>query len=436
MISKFLFIDTYLFLHFKPIEQIDWSKYLKADKVFIVVTPIVLRELNKHKDTHPFKRIRERAASALKKLDTLLEASTTLHANVRFGVEVYFEVKEPLCDFAKHHLSRDCQDDHLVASIIEFRDAHPDAKVVLLANDIGLKLKARHQGIETFQLPNDLQLIEEPDPNEKRIKEIEQENRLLKSRIPKLKLSFEKDLNHTLFSLNKPVTELSGDEIENHLKRVRLKYPKRSSGGSGGVLGSIASMGLMYYSSEDISKYNAELEQFYIDYEAYLVQSSRYKNMQYRTIALFITFVNDGTCPAEDVSIFLHFPDRLKLYDKDNLSDIPSPPKPPQEPKTINEKLNSSSLNLNPIAIQPGFFNRSTPPNVSLLAIQGRDSDAVEFHVKKLKQRVSEQLDPLYVVFDSYEGASSFGIDYRINAANVPNEITGHLDVVIKKEGD
>jgi rRNA-processing protein FCF1 len=434
MTSKFLFIDTYLFLHFKPIEQIDWLQHLKVNKVVIVVTPVIVRELNKHKDTHPFKRIRQRAASALKKLDTLLEDSTNSCAKLRSGVEVYFEVKEPLLDFDKYHLSRDCQDDHLVASIIEFRDAHPDAKVVLLANDIGLKLKARHQSIETFQLPNDLQLLEEPDPNEKRIKELEQENRLLKSRIPQLKLSFNKDLNHTLFSLTKPVAELSGDEIENHLKRLRLKYPKRSFGGSGGVLGSIASMGLMYYSSEDISKYHAELEQFYIDYEDYLVQSSRYKNRQYRTIGLVITFVNDGTCPAEDVSIFLHFPDRLKLYDKDNLSNIPSPPKPPQEPKTINEKLNSSSLNLNPVAIQPGFFNRSTPPNVSLLAIQGRDGDAVEFHVKKLKQRVSEHLNPLYVVFDSYEGASSFRIDYRINAANVPDEVTGHLDVVIKKD--
>jgi predicted ribonuclease YlaK len=285
MTSNFLFIDTYLFLHFKPIEQIDWLKHLKANKVVIVVTPIIVRELNKHKDTHPFKRIRQRAASALKKLDTLLEPSTNSCANLRSGVEVYFEVKEPILDFDKYHLSRDCQDDHLVASIIEVRDAHPDAKVLLLANDIGLKLKARHQGIKTFCLPNELQLPEEPDPNEKRIKELEQENRLLKSRIPQLKLSFNKDLNHTLFSLTKPVAELSGDEIENHLKRVRLKYPKRSIGGSGGVLGSIASMGLMNYSSEDISKYNAELELFYIDYEEYLVQSSRYKNRQYRTVS-------------------------------------------------------------------------------------------------------------------------------------------------------
>lgn len=438
MTSKFLFIDTYLFLHFKPIEQIDWLKHLKTNKVVLVVVPIIVRELNKHKDTHPFKRIRQRAASALKKLDTLLEASTNSCANLRAGVEVCFEAKEPLLDFAKYHLSRDCQDDHLIASLIEFRNEHSGVEVVLLANDIGIKLKARHQAIETFCLPDELKLPEEPDPNEKRIKELEQENRQLKSRIPELNLSFKSGSKHAEFSLAKPIADSSGDEIEYRLEQVRRKYPKKSFDGSGVV----REFGLqilrppeLSFSPEDISRYNANLEKFYKDYEHYLTRLSYCKKKERRTIELLITLVNEGTCPAEDVSIFLHFPDQFRLYDKEKLPDIQSPPEPPQEPKTILEKINNSPSNLNPVAIQAGLFNRSTPPNVSLLAIQGWNGDAVEFQVKKLKQRMSESLDSLYVVFDSYEEASSFRIDYRINAANVPNEVTGYLDVVIKKEG-
>jgi rRNA-processing protein FCF1 len=308
MTSKFLFIDTYLFLHFKPIEQIDWLKHLKANKVVIVVTPVIVRELNKHKDTHPFKRIRQRAASALKKLDTLLEASTNSCANLRSGVEIRFEAMEPLIDFARYHLSRDCQDDHLIASIIEFRNEHSGVEVVLLANDIGIKLKARHQAIETFRLADELKLPEEPDPNEKRIKELEQENRQLKSRIPELNLSFKSGSKHTEFSLAKPIADSSVDEIEYRLEQLKHKYPKKSFGGSGVV----RELGLqilrppeLSFSPDDISRYNAKLEEFYQDYEHYLTRLSFYQNRKRRTIELLIKLVNDGNCPAEDVSIFL-----------------------------------------------------------------------------------------------------------------------------------
>jgi len=112
------------------------------------------------------------------------------------------------------------------------------------------------------------------------------------------------------------------------------------------------------------------------------------------------------------------------LYDKNKRPNIPSPPEPPQEPKTILENLNNSPLNRNPLEIPVGLFNRSTYPNVSLPAIQSGNGDLVEFQVKKLKQRMPESIEPLYVVFDSYEGASSFSIDYRINAASLTISVT------------
>lgn len=426
MKAKSLFIDTNVLLHYQYFDEIKWLEILQTDKVEIIFPPIIIKELDKHKyNSNLSSKIRKRVTQVIQKLDKLLESN--FRASLKAGVEVYFEVKEPL-DFAEYHLTKESQDDHLIASILQFKNDYPDSYIVLVTDDLNLKIKAKFRNIEVSSLPDDLKLPDELDPNEKRIKQLEQENRQLKSSIPKLKLSFKSDAKYAEFSLEKPIADLSPNEIEYKLDQVKHKYPKKSLGGSGLVRPPELS-----FSPEEISKYNAKLEEFYKDYEHYLTRLSFYQNRKRRTIELLIKLVNDGTCPAEDVSIFLDLPDQFRLYDKNKLSDSPSPPEPPQEPKTILEKINNSPLNINPVEIPTGLFNKSTPPNVSLLAIQGLNGDAVEFQVKKLNQRMSEYLDSLYVVFDSYEGASSFRIDYRINAAKVPNEVTGYLDVVIKK---
>jgi hypothetical protein len=51
-----------------------------------------------------------------------------------------------------------------------------------------------------------------------------------------------------------------------------------------------------------------------------------------------------------------------------------------------------------------------------------------------LKHKLKEPAEPLYVVFESFQDAHSFHIDYRILAANVPEEISGQLHIAIRKE--
>jgi hypothetical protein len=38
------------------------------------------------------------------------------------------------------------------------------------------------------------------------------------------------------------------------------------------------------------------------------------------------------------------------------------------------------------------------------------------------------------IQFEDYETAKSFHVDYRIRAANIPEEIKGNLHVIIEKE--
>ena len=70
MTTKVSFVDTNLFLHFPTLDQIDWLDLLRCDCVVIIVTvtATVIRELNRHKDAPVSFKLRERAASSLKKL--------------------------------------------------------------------------------------------------------------------------------------------------------------------------------------------------------------------------------------------------------------------------------------------------------------------------------------------------------------------------------
>ncbi len=45
-----LFLDTNIFLHYQSFDQINWSVLVGAQNVGIIIPPITVHELNKHKD--------------------------------------------------------------------------------------------------------------------------------------------------------------------------------------------------------------------------------------------------------------------------------------------------------------------------------------------------------------------------------------------------
>ena len=105
MTSKSGFLDTNVFLQFQPLDQIDWSSLLGCDHVVLVVTAAVIRQLNKHKDASISPRLRDRAASALKKLYAYSESSEPVI--IHSSVELRFNTQEPLLDFVSEGLSRE-----------------------------------------------------------------------------------------------------------------------------------------------------------------------------------------------------------------------------------------------------------------------------------------------------------------------------------------
>jgi len=442
--SKMVFLDTNVYLHYQLFDQVDWLDIVDAESAMIVVPPVTIRELNKLKDFYSRPRIKKRAGKVLKKLSALF--NSTSEAHLRDRVDIRLEGRDPAIDFAAYQLRLEIQDDHLIASIIMYRKEMMEAEIVLVTSDNGLALlaKAREQDILTVEMPNRMKIAEQPDPAQEKIKQLEQEIRELKSRVPRLSLIFGDGSQHVAFMLPAPL-ESEPDELERKLNEIKQRYPKKeeserpSESGrtvrSRSVLELMAAGGMFVVSPKEIERYNTALDEFYQAYSKYLAARIEYENFERRSVKLEILLTNDGTAPAEDTEVFLHFPGGFVLMDERSYPRAPEIPDPPVKPRTpmqiLEEQVDRPLVNVPWLSHDQGTIALS--PNVSAPDIKRTNSYDVHFHIEKLKHGLQEAFVPLYVVFDSFEGASSFQIDYQVLAANVPHEITGQLHVVVHK---
>lgn len=445
--TKTVFLDTNIFIHYQLFDQIDWLKILNVSDVTIVVPPIIIRELNKHKELNTKSRIRERASLVLKKLSSLFASGCT--ASVSNGVVICLEDRDPTIDFAQLHLNKDIQDDQLIASILMWLRENPGVEVVLVTSDAALTLigKSRRHNISAITLPDNLKLPEGIDQDQVRIRELEKKIRDLELKTPQISLVFADGNQYINLILQKPI-ELTEAALAEKIDLIRKQYPKmeqqlKPKPEYSGQLASIveamaninASMGNILL-PEDIEKYNTELDQFIQGYSEYLKKSIWYENLRRRTIKLSLFIANDGTAPADDIDVFLHFPDGFEILDEEHFPREPKPPTPPDTPKTSMQRM------LESVAISPYLYSPimgrvpngiASLKNISGPNIRKTGSYEVTFEITRIKHKLQEAVDPLYILFNSFDTAKSFQIDYRLLAANMPEETSGQLHVIINK---
>jgi len=426
------FVDTNTLPHYQPVDQIDWCGLLGADRVVVVVAQVIFRELNWVKDAPGVPRRKQnRAARVLRQLDEFTE--TQPDAVLRPGVLLSTDDRDPSIDFGQYLLNKDLGDDWLLASIIDYRLRAPQSDPRLVTCDTGLKLKARRLKIKVHPLPDDLRLPQEPDPEEARIRELEKENRELRDRLPRLKLCFSNGSNHGAWEIPEPVAESPAPVLND----LRSKYPKlhAQSVSAHPLAHPIDWTGLTRIPDAEITRCNEDLDRFYEAYEAHVAELNKYKS--HIRLELLLRISNDGTCPAENVRIALHFPEGFELYDGESVPKPPAPPEPPVKPLTLGDRIARPLLPLPRHLLQPTVDLTSlighTSRNVSRPKIARSDSYTVRFDVKSLQHDDTEELDPLCAVFDTFEDARSFHIEYSLIAANLPRKQEGELHVEIRK---
>lgn len=432
------FPDTNLFIHFRPIDEIDWCGLLQASAVEIKIAPVVTRELEEQKTLNPARKLRERAAAALRLLHGYLRQT-----HVRQGVTLEFLINEPTAGSAlARGLNLQLGDDWLVGTLFLYRDEHPDIPCTLVTNDLPLTVKATHYQIPLAEPSEALRLPSEPDALEKKNRQLEAELLRYQSREPILDVRFESGESYSRFQIARPDDAASDSEttIQSMLAAAREKCPlveprpERDSGVTtiaNTPLAKIAASilnppeGLQAFARQFYEDYNARARAYYRDYEKYLRDSTAFKTRGTRTIKLELMLDNTGTCPAEDIHVLLHFPDGFTLYDDEHLPEEPKEPTVPSSEMNLfrNAPLLSSLPNLSRL---PQFRDPSLP------RIRKTNSYEVTFKIEKLKHGFIWTFTPLYVAFDSRESAKSFPIDYTVSAGNMIDEQTGELGVVIE----
>ena len=204
-----IFPDTNVFLHFRPLNEIDWRTLLNAIVVEIKIAPVVTRELEQQKTFNPSRKLRDRADSSLRLLHRYLDEN-----EVRDGATLEFLVSEPNIDMASAlSLNLQLGDDRLIGTLLMFQEQHPDIPPVLVTNDLPLTVKAKHHRIHVTPLSSDLRLPSEPDPLEQKNKELEAELLRYKLREPVLDLTFTDGEQHAHFQPPQP-TDMSDPEPE------------------------------------------------------------------------------------------------------------------------------------------------------------------------------------------------------------------------------
>jgi hypothetical protein len=440
------FLDTNIFLHYQPVEQIDWLSVLEAEAVTLIIPPVVVRELDRLKDgPSGTKRAKERARRTLSKLNELWNDSTV--ASLRNNVSIKYHAREPNIDFDAHGLSRDWNDDQLIASVLAFRAETAASEVLLVTRDVGPKLKAQSHGIQVFRLPDIYELQDEVDPAEHRIRELERELREARSATPQLGLSFQDSESRQAFTLSAPRYELQ-PWLDREMELIRAKYPKQGFPSQGAVQQAAFEKGTVadlvsnqmrnQIPREEIDRYNAALDGFFARYQRHLENVYQVQTLDSRTAKLNLQLSNKGTAPADGIEVLLHLPDGFELFREEDLPKISDTPKPPKPPQTETQ-LALAALDLTfqlpyyePILSR--FPPMGPPPNVSQARIKRTNSYDVVYSVRRLNHLKEVNFEPLYVVFGSNETAHPFGIEYRILAENMPREVIGKLHVLIQRE--
>lgn len=431
---KIVFLDTMIYMHYLPVEDIDFLSIHDSSEVTIMVPRITVQELDKQKDTNASRKIRDRARRVLQKFERWFEHG---QSEIRKSTHIQYYGKRPGVDLASLGLDKDRGDDVLIATIIEYKKENPDLDVILITQDTGPKLTARDHGIAALNLPDKLMLKEELHP-------LEKENLVLKRQIDKLK-----------YALPKPKVFFISDEARSNKIEVLLEeplpYPQEEIEEKIRALQEehhyVSPTLSTIIPEEEYERYNSELNQYFKNVKRYIENKTEFLNEQRLMVEIQFEIVNEGTGPAKDLDIVLRFPESVSVIRKkdfERAEKVVSEPNPPIRPRTQMELMLQKRIGYGgsfpfdsltrSMAITPPFLSNIRPMTATRHFEVSEDGHEISGEIQNLKHNDWWTMPELIMTFDNYESAASFSIDYTIRVSNLPHEMTGKLHIKVSKQ--
>lgn len=386
--TKFILPDANVLLEYKRIDDSAWRDVL-GDSFVVEISVSTVRELDRHRASKRA-RLRKRAQKLTNWFLRIQEGGEVLPA----GLEMRFIVNSPVELLDSGRFDRHDPDDVLVASAIQYREAHPDRDLHLVSEDAGVVLKARGNGVSALKPPAELRLPAE-------LTEEEEENRRLRQEVDKLTLgqpSLVLRGKSTLVSLS--VTEFT-EEVESFIERRVAQERQKQTRPHFSALGAFDA------GPEAWSRYFDELE-------AHCRESHPALRRLYRTAALPLELVNDGRGPARDIDLRLSVPDGVSLE-----SELPELPRAPEKPNSGLTRLLGA-----PSPLLSGFHI----PNIVDPEWRARGGQEATISLRKLKHGHLHRLPRLFLRFDA--DVFNFQVAWSCSVENAPEPFGGEIPVV------
>ena len=286
---KYIFLDTNIFFHFHYFESIDWLSESSTSACKLMISPIVVDELDEKKiGTN---KLGSKARKVLNRLEELMDIN---NAEIRDNVFIEVILNKPQKKiYEKYELNFNEQDHRLIASILEFRDEKNITDIVLCTNDIGPRLRAKQYGITPLKLDEKYLLPFQESEEEKTIKRLERENRALKSRIPILSLRFSNSKEFVQFNVQDE-SEVDFEEFKSKLmSELKDKNPYLEPIDPFKNPTALLSQNMFALTTEQIKSFNEKLDAYFSDYEKALEEF--YENENRKKLIFELNFVLDNS---------------------------------------------------------------------------------------------------------------------------------------------
>lgn len=222
-----LFADTNLFLHYKPLDQVDWSKLGDFDSIEVVVCPPVQREIDALKggrEGRRSERARKTASILLEIAQHGPQQQRTASPNVMLDLYVTSQPKQDLAD----KLDYSQNDDRIIGHLAQFIEDNPSADAHLLTRDSGPVLKAKNLGIPYKIIPDEWLLPPEPDDKDRKIQQLTRQLEESQAQEPEFNFSCDQmsaDRRGKVEIAYRAFQPLASRERDQLLESLRNRYP-------------------------------------------------------------------------------------------------------------------------------------------------------------------------------------------------------------------
>ncbi|MDZ4700411.1 MAG: PIN domain-containing protein [Rhodothermales bacterium] len=253
--------------------------------------------------------------------------------------------------------------------------------------------------------------------------------------VPELRLAYNDGAYRSTALIRSPIFP-SIDELTQELTRIRRDHPKLAYLKPAPGEETVDPRRLPIYERKNqrIKRYNAALDAYYAATEKYLHDVSEFANMNRRRTVLALSLINDAPVVLKSLYITVRFASNVRIFSDDHLPDQPIPPEPPARPN-LDALFDAIRLPIVPVPSelrQPSNLllrSRSLSP----LEIRWNKGWDVIYSIRELERSHAVSFNPLYLVFNSFDKATSIRIPYRITVASSTQEERGQLELLVRK---